>query len=68
MLKILTSILTIATVSACVQLDNPGSTRKFSGSLAGCEGLTPVSAQYLRSANGLPVRCGPQSVSPVSYR
>ena len=53
--------------AACVGSGGP-TTTKFSGSLSGCPNYTGISAEYARSAPGLPVRCGPQSDLPVTYR
>ena len=33
-----------------------------------CANLGPIAQQYMRSSNGLAVRCGPQTVGPVSQK
>lgn len=35
--------------------------------LSTCPGVTGISAQYARSVEGLPYRCGPQTELPVTY-
>lgn len=68
MFKPALAALAMLSAAACTDVDGVGVTREYTGSLNGCPGLTGVSAQYSQSVNGLPVRCGPQSVSPVSFR
>lgn len=66
MLKVTFSVIVLVSTSAC--LGAGGSTTKLSGSLVGCPNFTGISAQYAQSGPGLPVRCGPQRVAPVTYR
>lgn len=68
MLKSTFAILALLSTAACMDVDGGTVTRAYTGSLNGCPGLTGVSAIYSHSAPGLPVRCGPQTVSPVTYR
>lgn len=69
MLKKLIALSALTLATACVAPgENVAVTRDFTGSLTGCPGVTGVSAIYSQSAAGLPVRCGPQTVSPVTYR
>lgn len=68
MFKPIAAALALLSATACMEVDSVGVTREFTGSLNGCPGLTGVSAIYSQSAPGLPVRCGPQSASPVTYR
>ena len=68
MFKPTLAILALMSATACMDIDGAQVSRDYSGSLGGCSGLTGVSAQYSQSVAGLPVRCGPQSESPVTFR
>lgn len=70
MLKITLSALALVSTAACMGAVDGEDTvsRNYAGSLNGCPGLTGVSAIYSQSAPGLPVRCGPQTASPVTFR
>jgi len=68
MLKSSLTLLALISATACASVDEPQVTRNYTGTLVGCPGLTGVSAQYSQPIAGLPVRCGPQKVSPISYR
>jgi len=68
MFKPMLATLALVSLSACMDLDGAQVTRELTGSLNGCAGLTGVSAQYSQSVAGLPVRCGPQAASPVTFR
>lgn len=66
--KLILATLVMLSATACATFEGPQVSRDYTGSVNGCPGLTGVSAIYSRSAPGLPVRCGPQTVSPVTYR
>lgn len=68
MFKPMLATLALVSLSACMDLDGAQVTREYTGSLNGCAGLTGVSAQYSQTVAGLPVRCGPQTASPVTFR
>ena len=68
MFKIMFALLAFISMTACLGLDQAEVTRDYTGSLTGCAGRTGVSAQYSQSVAGMPVRCGPQSVLPVTLR
>lgn len=68
MLKPMLALLTLAATTACMDVDRADVSRNYTGSLNGCPGLTGISAQYSQSVAGMPVRCGPQSDSPVTFR
>ncbi|MEO9865944.1 MAG: hypothetical protein ABJO29_05250 [Yoonia sp.] len=68
MLKPMLALLTLAATTACMDVDGADVSRNYTGSLNGCPGLTGISAQYSQSVAGMPVRCGPQSASPVTFR
>ena len=68
MFKPALAALAILSTAACMYVDGVGVTREYTGSMNGCPGLTGISAQYSQAVNGLPVRCGPQTVSPVTFR
>ena len=68
MFKPMLALLALVSVTACMDVDGAEVTREYTGSLSGCAGLTGISAQYSQSVAGLPVRCGPQTVSPVTFR
>lgn len=68
MFKPALAALALISTTACMDVESIGVTRDYTGSLNGCPGLTGVSAIYSQSAPGLPVRCGPQTVSPITYR
>lgn len=69
MLKSIVVLSSLLLATACMSpAEDVSVTRDYTGSLNGCPGLTGVSAIYSNTAPGLPVRCGPQSVSPVTYR
>jgi hypothetical protein len=68
MFKLIFTAIPLVFAVACVGTSNQVTTQKYSGSLSGCPGVTGVSAAYSHSVAGLPVRCGPQAVAPVSYR
>jgi len=68
MLKSMLAFLALVSTSACMGGGGAEVTRENTGSFNGCAGLTGVSAQYSQTIAGLPVRCGPQSASPVTYR
>lgn len=67
-MKLTFAALALLSAAACMGTDGPQVTRDHTGSVTSCPGLTGVSAMYSQSVNGLPVRCGPQSVTPVTYR
>jgi len=66
--KLILAPLALLSLTACMSTQGPQVSRDYIGSVDVCPGLTGVSAIYSRSAPGLPVRCGPQTVSPVTYR
>ncbi|MEL6641552.1 MAG: hypothetical protein AAFP98_09615 [Pseudomonadota bacterium] len=69
MLKTMIALTSLICLNGCAtDIDGPAVTRDYTGSLHGCAGLTGVSAIYSATAPGFPVRCGPQSVLPVTYR
>ena len=68
MFKPMLALLALVSTTACMGGDGAGVTREYTGSLNGCAGLTGVSAQYSQTVAGLPVRCGPQSASPVTFQ
>ena len=68
MLKSMLALLALVSTTACMGGGGAEVIRENTGSLNGCAGLTGVSAQYSQTIAGLPVRCGPQSASPVTYR
>lgn len=68
MFKPMLALVALVSMSACMDVDGAQVTREYTGSLGGCAGLTGVSAQYSQSVAGLPVRCGPQTASPVTFR
>ena len=69
MLKHLFALTALSLVTACMSsIEDVSVTRDYTGSLSGCPGVTGISAQYSQAAAGLPVRCGPQSAAPVTYR
>lgn len=68
MLKPMLALLALAATTACMDVDGADVSRNYTGSLNGCPGLTGISAQYTQSVAGLPVRCGPQSASPVTFQ
>ena len=61
-------LFALLSAAACMDVDGAQVTREYTGSLSGCAGLTGISAQYSQSVAGLPVRCGPQAVSPVTFQ
>jgi hypothetical protein len=68
MFKPMLALLALTATTACMDMDGADVSRNYTGSLNGCPGLTGISAQYSQTVAGLPVRCGPQSVSPISLR
>lgn len=68
MFKPTLALFALLSVTACMDVDGAQVTREYSGSSSGCPGLTGISAQYSQSVAGFPVRCGPQTVSPVTFR
>ena len=68
MFKPALALVALLTATACMGIDGIQVSQNHSGSLNGCAGITGVSAQYSQSVAGLPVRCGPQTVSPVTFR
>lgn len=68
MLKITFAAVTLISLTACMDIDGSAQKNKFEGSTSGCENRSAISQQYMQSVNGLAVRCGPQSVLPVTYR
>ncbi len=64
--------LSALTLSACVgsgiQTSAETVTLQKGETLTTCPGLTGVSAQYARSVEGLPFRCGPQTQLPATYK
>jgi len=68
MIKQTILVLSALTMTACVGAGTEQTTFEKPGTLSSCPGVTGVSAQYLVPVAGLPVRCGPQTVSPVTYR
>lgn len=68
MLKPMLALFALVSLTACMDLDGTQVTREYTGSLGGCAGLTGISAQYSQSVAGLPVRCGPQAASPVTFQ
>ena len=68
MFKPTLALFALLSLTACMDMDGAQVTREYTGSVSGCSGLTGISAQYSQSVAGLPVRCGPQSASPVTFR
>lgn len=69
MLKHSIALSGLISLSACIGgLEGDYVTREYTGTLGGCPGLTGVSAIYSQTAPGLPVRCGPQAETPVTYQ
>jgi hypothetical protein len=69
MFKPLLALIALTTTTACIGVDGGATvSRNYTGSLNGCPGVTGISAQYSRSVAGMPVRCGPQTASPVSFQ
>ena len=68
MLKSTLALITLLSAAACMSIDSPQVTRQYTGSMISCPGVSGVSAQYLQPVAGLPVRCGPQTQAPVTYR
>jgi hypothetical protein len=68
MFKFTFTAISLALTTACMGTSGVETTQKYSGSLTGCPGVTGVSATYSQTVAGLPVRCGPQNVLPVTYR
>lgn len=68
MIKQAILVLSTLSMAACVGAGTQTTNYEKSGTLTSCPGVTGISAEYLVPVAGLPVRCGPQTVSPVTYR
>lgn len=64
--------LTALTLTACMGSEVGTRTETVTVSKAttasACGNFTGVSAQYAHNLDGLPFRCGPQTVLPVTYK
>lgn len=61
-------VLSALTLTACVGSGTETANFDKPSTQAACPGLTGVSAQYSVQIAGMPVRCGPQTESPVTFQ
>ncbi|MEL6573066.1 MAG: hypothetical protein AAFQ64_15485 [Pseudomonadota bacterium] len=72
MMKPAILVMSTLMLSACMgaSIETPAETVTLGKgeTLSTCPEITGISAQYARSVEGLPFRCGPQTQSPVTYQ